>query len=88
MSLLMTRAPYRPYVTKEWQAKMHKIESCINCRRCVAPHCPYSLDTPRLLRDQLHWYENFCQRPRVGDWGKALLQAIAATHPKASLCKG
>ena len=59
MSLLMTRAPYQPYITKEWQAKMHKIESCINCRRCVA-HCPYSLDTPRLLRDQLHWYENFC----------------------------
>ena len=48
MSLLMTRAPYQPYITKEWQAKMHKIESCINCRRCVA-HCPYSLDTPRLL---------------------------------------
>lgn len=45
MSLLMTRAPYQPYITKEWQAKMHKIESCINCRRCVA-HCPYSLDTP------------------------------------------
>ena len=61
MSLLMTRAPYQPYITKEWQAKMHKIESCINCRRCVA-HCPYSLDTPRLLRDQLHWYENFCQQ--------------------------
>ena len=63
MSLLMTRAPYQPYITKEWQAKMHKIESCINCRRCVA-HCPYSLDTPRLLRDQLHWYENFCQQHR------------------------
>ena len=59
----MTRAPYQPYITKEWQAKMHKIESCINCRRCVA-HCPYSLDTPRLLRDQLHWYENFCQQHR------------------------
>ena len=39
---------------------MHKIEDCINCRRCVA-HCPYSLDTPRLLREQLQWYEAFCE---------------------------
>ena len=58
MSQLMTRSPYKPYLTAEWQAKMHKIEDCINCRRCVA-HCPYSLDTPRLLREQLQWYEAF-----------------------------
>ena len=61
MSLLMTRSPYKPYITAEWQAKMHKIEDCVNCRRCVA-HCPYSLDTPRLLRDQLKWYEAFCEQ--------------------------
>lgn len=60
MSQLMTRSPYKPYLTAEWQAKMHKIEDCINCRRCVA-HCPYSLDTPRLLREQLQWYEAFCE---------------------------
>ena len=40
---------------------MQKIKDCINCRRCVA-HCPYSLDTPRLLRDQLQWYQDFCQK--------------------------
>lgn len=61
MSLLMTRSPYKPYITAEWQAKMHKIKDCANCRRCVA-HCPYSLDTPRLLRDQLKWYEAFCEQ--------------------------
>ena len=61
MSLLMTRSPYKPYITAEWQAKLQKIKDCINCRRCVA-HCPYSLDTPRLLRDQLQWYQDFCQK--------------------------
>ena len=64
MSLLMTRSPYKPYITAEWQAKMHKIEDCVNCRRCVA-HCPYSLDTPRLLRDQLKWYEAFCEQHKL-----------------------
>lgn len=60
ISLLMTRAPYQPYLTAEWQAKMQKIRNCTGCRRCTA-HCPYSLEIPRLLREQLAWYENFCR---------------------------
>ena len=60
ISLLMTRAPYQPYLTAEWQAKMQKIRNCTGCRRCTA-HCPYSLEIPRLLREQLAWCENFCR---------------------------
>ena len=60
LSQLMTRAPYQPYLTAEWQAKMQKIRDCVNCRRCVA-HCPYSLEIPRLLKEQLRWYEDFCR---------------------------
>lgn len=58
ISLLMTRAPYRRYLTEEWHDEMEKIESCTNCRQCVS-QCPYSLDTPRLLRENLRWYREF-----------------------------
>lgn len=58
ISLLMTRAPYRRYLAEEWHDEMEKIEDCTNCRQCVS-HCPYSLDTPRLLRENLRWYREF-----------------------------
>lgn len=58
ISLLMTRAPYRRYLAEEWHDEMEKIENCTNCRQCVS-HCPYSLDTPRLLRENLRWYREF-----------------------------
>ena len=61
ISLLMTRAPYRRYLAEEWHGEMEKIENCTNCRRCVS-HCPYSLDTPRLLRENLRWYREFYDR--------------------------
>ena len=63
ISLLMTRAPYAPYLTAEWRANMDKIETCVNCRQCVS-RCPYSLEIPRLLRDQLTWYNAFCNEHR------------------------
>lgn len=58
ISLLMTRSPYRPYLTGEWRANMDKINTCLNCRKCVS-RCPYSLEIPRLLKDQLSWYDKF-----------------------------
>ena len=56
MSLLLRRSPSELQLTKEVQAKMKKIEDCIHCGACSA-HCPYGLDTPKLLRDNYKDYK-------------------------------
>ena len=56
MSLMLRRAPSKAWLSEEYQAKMAKIESCINCRQCVK-RCPYELDTPELLRRNLEDYK-------------------------------
>lgn len=55
MSLMLRRAPKESYLTKEWQEKMKKIESCLHCNKCMS-RCPYGLDTPKLLERN---YEDF-----------------------------
>ena len=56
MSLMLRRAPSKAWLSEEYQAKMAKIENCINCRQCVK-RCPYELDTPELLRRNLEDYK-------------------------------
>ena len=56
MSLLLRRSPSELQLTKEVQAKMKKIEDCIHCGACSA-HCPYGLDTPKLLEDNYKDYK-------------------------------
>lgn len=58
MSLMMRRSPAGPYLTEEWREKMERIENCTGCRHC-AEHCPYGLDTPALLRENLKDYRAF-----------------------------
>lgn len=58
MDMLIRRSPWRPYFTPEWQAKMAKIETCLECGRC-ASKCPYHLDTPKLLKYMLADYRQF-----------------------------
>ena len=58
MMQLLGRSPYRPYMTEEWHAKMHKIEDCVHCDACKS-RCPYGLDTPALLAKQLVDYDKF-----------------------------
>ncbi|MGB4659421.1 MAG: aldo/keto reductase [Mobilitalea sp.] len=58
MSLLIRRAPTRVYLNAEWQEKMKKVEECIHCNHCKE-HCPYGLDTPTLLEDNLADYKTF-----------------------------
>lgn len=58
MSLMIRRAPTSVYINEQWIEKMERIESCINCNHCKN-HCPYGLDTPRLLRENLLDYKNF-----------------------------
>lgn len=56
MSLLLRRSPSAAHLSAEGQAKMKKIEECLNCGRCKSK-CPYGLDTPALLRKNLEDYK-------------------------------
>ncbi len=58
MDMLIRRSPWRPYFTPEWQEKMNRIESCIECGRCRS-RCPYKLDTPNILKYMLKDYRQF-----------------------------
>ena len=58
MAMLLRRSPYRPYMTEQWYAEMHKIEGCLHCDACKS-RCPYGLDTPALLQEMLKDYDAF-----------------------------
>lgn len=58
MSLLLRRAPSAPYLSEEWRANMSLIEQCRNCGSC-ASRCPYHLDIPALLKENLKDYQTF-----------------------------
>ena len=57
MSLMLRRAPSDNWLTPEWQEKMAKIEDCLHCNQCKSK-CPYGLDTPTLLQQNLEDYKN------------------------------
>ena len=56
MSQLIRRSPSAGHLTPEAQAKMMKIEECLECGQC-ASRCPYQLDTPALLKKNLEDYK-------------------------------
>ena len=56
MSLMLRRAPSAGWLSEGMQAEMKKIEDCINCRQCVSK-CPYSLNTPELLKKNYEDYK-------------------------------
>lgn len=58
MSLMIRRAPVSVYLSDTWKEKMKRIEACIHCDHCKN-HCPYGLDTPKLLQDNWIDYQNF-----------------------------
>lgn len=55
MVLMMTRGPVAPWITEEKQEEMERITKCIDCGQCKK-RCPYELDTPELLRQNLEGY--------------------------------
>lgn len=57
MSLMIRRAPSAKWLSDPWPAEMAKIDDCVDCRRCVEK-CPYELDVPKLLRQNLADYRN------------------------------
>lgn len=58
ISLLLRRAPYRPFLEDSFKEKMDRINDCIGCDHCKN-HCPYELDTPNLLKRELQNYNEF-----------------------------
>lgn len=58
MSLMIRRAPVSVYLNDYWKDKMKKIEDCLHCDHCKE-HCPYGLDTPKLLEENWADYKNF-----------------------------
>ncbi len=57
MSQLIRRSPSKNWLTPESQAMMKKIEDCLHCGKCKSK-CPYGLDTPTLLEQNLEDYKN------------------------------
>lgn len=55
-ALLLRRAPSGNWLSEKWQAEMKKIENCTGCQSCSA-RCPYSLDTPALLKKNYEDYQ-------------------------------
>jgi len=58
IALIIRRSAWQGYVTEEWQENMQKISNCVDCGHC-SKHCPYDLDAPALLRENLEFYEKF-----------------------------
>ena len=56
MSLLLRRAPSKGWLAPNMQQEMKKIEDCINCMACTKK-CPYSLNTPELLKKNYEDYK-------------------------------
>lgn len=58
MRELLTRSPYKNWITPAWQANMEKIADCIECGVC-ATKCPYGLKPYETMKGQLEFYHNF-----------------------------
>ena len=55
MSLMIRRAPSKSWLSEHWQEEMKKIETCLDCKKCMKK-CPYELNTPELLKKN---YEDY-----------------------------
>ena len=60
MTLMLGRAVWQRFTTPEWIEKMKTIENCLHCGLCRS-HCPYELDTPRLLEENYAYFMQFCK---------------------------
>ena len=56
MSLLLRRAPSEAWLSDHWKTEMARIETCLDCGQCKGK-CPYSLNTPELLRKNYEDYK-------------------------------
>ncbi|GHT43348.1 aldo/keto reductase [Bacteroidia bacterium] len=56
MIQLIRRSPSAQWLTSEMQSAMRNIENCTECGTCRTK-CPYGIDTPTLLKENLADYE-------------------------------
>ncbi|MBU4317062.1 MAG: aldo/keto reductase [Proteobacteria bacterium] len=63
--LLMNRAPYQQFLTETFKAQMDLVEECQECGQCKEK-CPYELDTPELLRQNLKGYRELVRKYSEG----------------------
>lgn len=56
MSLMLRRSPSKGWLNEHWQNEMKKIEDCLHCNKCMS-HCPYELNTPKLLEENYEDYK-------------------------------
>lgn len=58
LSFALKRMPWRQFTEPEWKRRMERIQDCTDCGHCKE-HCPYGLDTPKLLKKMLEEYRVF-----------------------------
>lgn len=56
MAQLIRRSPSAGWLSEQSQEMMMNIENCIDCGQCKSK-CPYGLDTPKLLKENLDDYK-------------------------------
>ena len=63
---MIRRAPSAGWLSEKWQDEMAKIDSCIHCNKCMS-QCPYELNTPELLIENLRDYRNVLKDYKEGN---------------------
>lgn len=58
ISLLIKRAPYMGFLKDDFKEQMDLVKDCIGCGQCI-DKCPYSLNTPELLKAEYIKYSDF-----------------------------
>ncbi len=64
MILMLRRAPWQEYTTPAMVETMKNIDNCIDCGLCIKK-CPYSLNTPELLRENYADFKDFCKQKGI-----------------------
>ena len=58
MSVFLKRTSPSMWLTEHWRKNMAYTVNCTSCGHCVK-HCPYELDTPRLIRESWVDYQEY-----------------------------